>query len=118
MGIPCTLDELYDRHASVLYGLVLVLAGRDSAEDAFQDACDELWNTPQKRMLSCSAVRLACVAVSVSRRIAEATDTTPAFEVRLAVLMEAMRTRTGNEQALLVPNDGLEPIMDLLTRTR
>lgn len=117
MVVPQALDELYDRHAPVLYGLVLGLAGRDSAEGAFQDACNELWNTPQKRMLPCTAMHLARVAISVSRRYATATETTPAFEVRLAVLMEAMRTRAGNEQVLLVTNDGLEPVLDLLLPT-
>jgi|GEM_PF-2798639 len=43
-----TFDELYDRHAPMLYGMALNLTNATCAERALCDACVELWGTPAK----------------------------------------------------------------------
>lgn len=114
MAVTCPLDELYDRHAPVLYGSVLRLAGEECAGVVFQDACKELWDTPKKRGSPCTVSHMACVAVSISRKHAKASDTTPAFEARLTVFVKAMRTPELNQQALSAPKNGSGSVAERL----
>lgn len=88
-----TASELYDRHAPLLYGTVLRLADGVCAEEAFQDACIELWDTAAKRSQPCSITRMVEVSVAKARERCTKGGTTPEFERRLSELVAELRDR-------------------------
>jgi len=95
-----TAEELYNKHARVLYGMAMRLADGPCAEDAFHDACVELWSTEAKRAEPCTVARMLQVTIAEVRKHCWAGGTTRVFERRLAALVSEIRVRAGHAHSV------------------
>ncbi len=97
-------EELYDRHAPMLYGMALRLADGQCAVEAFGDAFIELWGTPAKRTATYTTTRMLQVVIAKVRHHCMQGGTLPEFERRITALAAEMRAGAGRS-----PSMDLEP---------
>jgi len=92
-------EELYTKHAPLLYGMATRLADGPCAEEAFHDACVELWGTEARRAVASTTVHMLQVTIRCVRARCLAGGTTHLFTQRLAGLAATMRLRAEQPHA-------------------
>ncbi len=96
------MEQLYDLHADLMYGTVVRLADGPCAEEAFYDACVELWGTEAKRAIPHSTAHMVRICIAKSRERCAKANTIAAFEGRLKTMVIELRSRRAESMVIVV----------------